>query len=411
MAEAGANLAWMTNAPRLRLGQLLVDARLITQDALDDVLAAQKQDGRRIGTLLMERGHISEVQLTQILSHQLSVPWVSLHKIDFSRQLLNLVPQELADRHCLLPIYVRRIRGHGDTLYIAMDDPTNEEALRACAAYAGLPVRPMIAPPSDIRSAIRAYYGLPSAETEPPPALSPEASPSPAAPPAAPVDPVVKAAPAHEPAHAPAATRARAHAQTLRSAIFEEPAPDHVEAPAEAPPDSVPAIVRDSRPTPLPSSSLHPAKTPARPATSAADDPVIEVTPLRPRSAEHAVDRAAAIPAPRGKAPKMVSLTLLDGTTITLPAPRQKGSAAAPKVHAEAPAPAPDPPADPSSTLTARDMVDALRAIAGGADARALLGEEIRWEAMFAALLSAVLKKQLIADWEFVEELNRLQKR
>lgn len=400
----------MTNAPRLRLGQLLVDARLITQEALDDVLAAQKQDGRRIGALLMERGHISEVQLTQILSHQLSVPWVSLHKIDFSRQLLNLVPQELADRHCLLPIYVRRIRGHGDTLYIAMDDPTNEEALRACAAYAGLPVRPMIAPPSDIRSAIRAYYGISSAETEPPPALSPEATASPAAPPATHVDPVVKAA--HEPAHAPAATRARTHAQTLRSAIFEEAAPDHVEAPAEAPPDSVPPIVRDSRPTPLPSSSPpHAAKAPARPATSAADDPVIEVAPLRPRSAEHAVDRAAAIPAPRGKAPKMVSLTLLDGTTITLPAPRQKGSAAAPKVHAEAPARAPEPPSEPSSTLTARDMVDALRAIAGGADARALLGEEIRWEAMFAALLSAVLKKQLIADWEFVEELNRLQKR
>ena len=157
---------------RLRLGQLLVDARLITQEALEDVLAAQKQDGRRLGTLIVERGHISEVQLTQILSHQLSVPWVSLLKIEFSRQLLNLVPREVAEQYCLLPIYVRRPRGQGDTLYIAMEDPTNEEALRACSAHAGIPVRPMIAPPSDIRSAIRAYYGLSTATTEPPPASS-----------------------------------------------------------------------------------------------------------------------------------------------------------------------------------------------------------------------------------------------
>ncbi len=62
------------------------------------------------------------------------------------------------------------------------------------------------------------------------------------------------------------------------------------------------------------------------------------------------------------------------------------------------------------SSLTARDLVSALRAVAGGADASAILGDDVRWETMFAALLSLMLKKQIIADWEFVEELNRLKK-
>lgn len=507
----------MTTTPRLRLGQLLVDARLITPEALDDVLTAQKADGRRIGILLVERGHISEVQLTQILSHQLSVPWVSLHKIDFSRQLLNLVPQELAERYCLLPIYVRRVRNHGDTLYIAMDDPTNEDALRACAAYAGLPVRPMIAPPSDIRSAIRVYYGRPTAETEPPPAAGPEDAAAPAAAPDAAAAPPAEASPAAT-ASAPAATasatgaaaeeasrspnadgsaaaggagpaagaspaadgspaadaspaadgspaadaspaaevyeretlpadepaaadesapaaseretlapgdliaahaqggaaagravvafgpvagaRPATHTTTLRSAIFEEGAP-RGEGAAGAPPEDIPPIVRDSRPTPLPGSERGRARE---------DDPVIEVRPLRPRAPDHSAERSAAIPSPRGKTPRMVSLTLLDGTTITLPAPRKKGAAAPQKAPSHDDAP-PESTRDPSSTLTARDLVDALRAIAAGADARALLGEEIRWETMFAALLSTLLKKQIIADWEFVEELHRLQKR
>src|SRR5262245_7014070 len=145
--------------PRLRLGQLLVDARLITAEALEEVLAVQRSDGRRLGTLLVERGLINETQLTQILSHQLSVPWVSLLHIEFSRQLLNLVPHDVADRFCLVPIYVRHVRGQGQTLYVAMDDPTNEDALRECQTFSGLPVRAMIAPPTDIRNAIRVYYG------------------------------------------------------------------------------------------------------------------------------------------------------------------------------------------------------------------------------------------------------------
>src|SRR5512132_3955728 len=129
--------------PRLRLGQLLVDAKLITEQALQEVLDRQGRDVRRLGTLLVEAGFINETQLTQILSHQLSVPWVSLLHIEFSRQLLNLVPHDVADRFCLVPIYVRHVRNQGDTLYVAMDDPSNEEGLNACREHAGLPVRAM----------------------------------------------------------------------------------------------------------------------------------------------------------------------------------------------------------------------------------------------------------------------------
>src|SRR3954463_7275071 len=154
-----ANVTTMAEAPRIRLGQLLVDAKLISQADLDAVLALQKTDSRRLGALLVERGLINETQLTQILSHQLSVPWVSLLHIEFSRQLLNLVPQDVADRYCLVPIFVRHVRNQGETLYVAMDDPTNDDGLIACCEHSGLPVRAMIAPPEDIRNAIRAYYG------------------------------------------------------------------------------------------------------------------------------------------------------------------------------------------------------------------------------------------------------------
>src|SRR5688572_32381442 len=120
---------------RVRLGELLVEAHIVTREQLEDALALQKKDGRRIGTLLVEGGLVTETQVTQILSQQLSVPWVSLYHIDFSRQLLDLVPEALAEKHCLVPIFVRRVRGLGETLYIAMDDPMDEAAQKAVSEF------------------------------------------------------------------------------------------------------------------------------------------------------------------------------------------------------------------------------------------------------------------------------------
>src|SRR5262245_9198793 len=109
-------------ATRVRLGELLVEAQVITRKQLDEVLVLQKTDARRLGTLLVEAGLVTETQVTQILSQQLSVPWVSLYHIDFSRQLLNLVPHETAEKYCLLRIFVRCVRGLGDSLFVAMDE-------------------------------------------------------------------------------------------------------------------------------------------------------------------------------------------------------------------------------------------------------------------------------------------------
>jgi type IV pilus assembly protein PilB len=362
--DSRAALAFrVMSTPRLRLGQLLVDARLITQDDLDQVLALQSTQGGRLGGLLVERGLIDETQLTQILSHQLAIPWVSLLHIDFSRQLLNLVPREVVERFCLVPIYVRHVRGQGDTLYVAMEDPGNEEALAACAAYSGLPVRSMIAPPTDIRSAIRVYYGG---------GRAPEVTPAPVAPAPAPPEPA--AAAVAEPAE-PAQTRSE-RPRSRRS--IPAPSPAMPSAP-EAPSREAPSV-----------------EPPKPPETHAAPEP--QTAPVAARGP--ATEPPAAHTKRSG--PRMVALTLLDGTTITLPA-RHRGTRSQPPPQND------DEPSkvEHDNQLTARDLVTALRAVSHGADATEILGEA-RWESMFAALLSLLLKKQLIADWEFVEELKSL---
>jgi type IV pilus assembly protein PilB len=343
----------------------LVQANAITPEQLADILREPRDPRKKIGQLLIERGWLTEVRLTQTLSLQLSVPWVSLSHIDFSSQLLDRVARSLAERHCIIPIFVRHVKGQGDTLYVAMDDPTNEGVLAEVSMQAGLPTRPMIASASDIRRAIRVYYG--EAETEHnadaipitiPGALTrdvaavvePESARSPSRPP-----PVPRAKAPSEPNEGP---------ETARSRLPSAPSlPSSSGKPTSSPP---------SRPAPPP-----PSKPPSSPPRAA---PAVSAVADAPSVASHR----------RGGA-KMLALTLLDGTTINMP-PRSKsaGSMAS------------------NEALTAHEFLSALRAAAHGADAAEILGDKPQWEPVVAALLSLLLRKGFILDSEFIEELRKI---
>jgi type IV pilus assembly protein PilB len=344
----------------------LVRAGLITAEQLEEALVEQARVGRRLGSVLVSSGLVSETQVTQVLSQQLSVPWVSLHHIDFSRELLNLVPVDLVERFCLIPIYVRKVRGLGDALYIAMDDPTNGQALADVAERSRLHVRAMIAPPSDIRSAIRAYYGIGDEPVTPPKAAKAAAIP---------VD--------ETPLPGSAAVRSLVRPPMASAAPPKKPTGN-----ISIGPKTGSASVG---PAPATSGSVS-ALAPTLASSRAADVPTAPAEPTDMTTASRAPKKPKA-------GPRMIALTLLDGTTIKLPAkPRpQSEDGAAPVAE----------PAVPEQQLTARDLIAALRAASKGADASEVLGEDVRWEAMLAALLSVLLKKHLIADWEFVEEFKK----
>lgn len=339
---------------RLRLGELLVSSNILTQEQLDEALGLQGESRRRLGDVLVQLGYVDETRLTQALSQQLAVPWVSLYHVDFSRQLLNLVPREVAERYCIVPIFVRRVR-KVDTLYIGMDDPTNEAAINEVSQFSGLPVKPMIASPSDIRNAIRVYYGADGGESVEAPSQTQPGQTAADSPQAMRKPPLPKQTMPDTAAARKAALEAIEIAKQMEQQ--QQQARKKVE--------SIPDSELESEPPPS-GDSPH-------------EDPEVEA-------------KVISVPKPKkGARAKMISLTLLDGTSIQLPARSGRGS-------------------QPSTeeTLTARDLVSALRAVSHGADASEILGENPKWEALFAALLSVLLRKGLIADWEFIEELRKV---
>jgi type IV pilus assembly protein PilB len=377
-----------------RIGELLVEAGVLSQSQLEQALFAQRKDGRKLGQLLIELGLVSEIQLTQTLSRQLAVPWVSLYHVDFSRSLLNLVAREAAEKYCLVPIFVRRVRKQGETLYVAMDDPTNEAAIEEVSRAAALAVKPMIACPSDIRAAIRVYY-LGETAVPPPPASAMQTGPQVPA-------PVASLGPRPAPPPPPAG---------LRSPAGDVPPGEPIPPPrlkmasipetrVEPPPESrapETARIADSRSpeTRRVESRPPPGKGPPN---RTAEGKAPEGPRERPEAPDPSAERA-----PRRMRPRMISLTLLDGTSIQIPTPGKK-QPSTPDAEGAA------RPREPvvNDQLTARDLVSALRAASHGVDVTEILGGEPRWEALFSALLSVLLRKGIIADWEFIEEFRKL---
>jgi type IV pilus assembly protein PilB len=141
-----------------RIGELLVAAGIISDEQLATALAEQQSANARLGEILVRRGFVTEAVVTQILSHQLSVAWVSLEHVDFPKELLRLVPGELAQELTLIPVLFRLGDKKEKILYVAVDDPTNIPAMQKISEITGMHVRPLIAPASEIRKAIRSQY-------------------------------------------------------------------------------------------------------------------------------------------------------------------------------------------------------------------------------------------------------------
>jgi MSHA biogenesis protein MshE len=103
---------------KLRLGDVLVQQRLISQEQLQQTLALQKQTGKKMGRLLIETGLITEELLANGLARQLRIPFVNLKTFPFRADVIKLLPESAARRFKALVL-----EDKGDILLVALADP------------------------------------------------------------------------------------------------------------------------------------------------------------------------------------------------------------------------------------------------------------------------------------------------
>lgn len=103
---------------KLRLGDVLVQQRLISQEQLQQTLELQRQTGKKVGRLLIETGIITEELLANGLARQLRIPFVNLKTFPFRADVVRLLPESAARRFRALAL-----EDKGDTLLVALADP------------------------------------------------------------------------------------------------------------------------------------------------------------------------------------------------------------------------------------------------------------------------------------------------
>ncbi|AXM89615.1 type II secretion system protein GspE [Anoxybacillus ayderensis] len=144
----------MKKQERKRLGDLLVEAGLITKEQLEETLK-EKAPGQKLGDALLQRGYITEQQLIEVLEFQLGIPHVSLYRYPIDPKLMNLVPKEFAKRNMLIPL-----KQDGDRLFVAMADPMDFFAIDDLRLSTGFHIEVAIASKDDILRAINKYYDI-----------------------------------------------------------------------------------------------------------------------------------------------------------------------------------------------------------------------------------------------------------
>ena len=136
-----------------KLGEILVRENLISPQNLREALDYQREHGGRLGFNLVKLGLISDDMITAVLSRTYGIPSVNLDLFNIDPAVLRLIPQEVAQKHSVLPL--SRV---GATLTLAMVDPTNVFALDDIAFMTNLQILPVVAPQAAIRKALdRAY--------------------------------------------------------------------------------------------------------------------------------------------------------------------------------------------------------------------------------------------------------------
>lgn len=121
-------------APRKRIGELLVESGLVTQEAVQAAIRHQAAHGGRLGSALVALGHLSEEDLQSVLARQLGLGTCDIESIDPPAEVLRLLPESMVRALEVIPLAVR-----GRVLEVAMTDPGNLAILAAVGARTGFP--------------------------------------------------------------------------------------------------------------------------------------------------------------------------------------------------------------------------------------------------------------------------------
>ena len=125
----------------------------ITANELQNALKAQKLLGKKLGTVLIEEGIVSEDDIIDAIQAQTGIEKVDLNNTVFDKKAIKIVPQSLCEKYNLIAFGF-----DGDKIKVALEDPLNIFAVDDISISTGLEVKTFISPKGDISKFIKINY-------------------------------------------------------------------------------------------------------------------------------------------------------------------------------------------------------------------------------------------------------------
>ena len=142
---------------KVRIGDILKDEGLITEEALDRALELQKIKKKKLGEILVEEGFVSDDAMVEALHHQLGIDRVELGEIRIPEDIISMFDVDLLKKYRAMPVmYDER---NVNVIRVAMADPMDMLALDDLSMVTNRLIDPMVATPREILLAIDKYYG------------------------------------------------------------------------------------------------------------------------------------------------------------------------------------------------------------------------------------------------------------
>lgn len=110
----------MTRPEKVRLGEILVQQKLLSEEQLGMALAEQKRSGRKLGRVFVEHGYVTEEQISGALARQLNIPYINLKFYQINSDLVRMLPETQARRFRALVLEDRK-----GTMLVGLSDPTD----------------------------------------------------------------------------------------------------------------------------------------------------------------------------------------------------------------------------------------------------------------------------------------------
>ncbi|MGN0436786.1 MAG: GspE/PulE family protein, partial [Wujia sp.] len=142
---------------KIRIGDLLVEAGAITEEELQEAITYQKENGGKLGNVIMNLGFISQDLLITVLTTQMGIDFIELKACKLDEDILRLVPENLINKYKAVPI------GFDETnpniLRVAMVDPMDLNAIDDIGIATNTQVEPLLAMEDDVNETIGKYFG------------------------------------------------------------------------------------------------------------------------------------------------------------------------------------------------------------------------------------------------------------